>query len=38
MSSDFKCVPLDKEEVLFSGNTNFSVVSRTFNGKKNTII
>jgi hypothetical protein len=38
MSSDFKCVPSDKEEVLFSGNTNFSVVSRTINGKKHTII
>jgi hypothetical protein len=38
MSSDCKCVPSDKEEVLFSGNTNFSVVSRTINGKKHTII
>ena len=32
------CSSLDKEEVLFSGNTNFSVVSRTINGKKHTII
>ena len=38
MSSDCKCVPSDKEEVLFSGNTNFSVVSRTINGKKHNII
>jgi hypothetical protein len=37
---DSKCVvcPSDKEQVLFSGNTNFSVVSRTINGKKHTII
>ncbi len=38
---DSKCVDCkcsDKEEVLFSGNTNFSVVSRTINGKQHTII
>ena len=37
MSSDYKCSP-QQEEVLFSGNTNFSVVSRVINGKKHTII
>ena len=42
MSSDCKCVDCkcssQQEEVLFSGNTNFSVVSRVINGKKHTII
>ena len=37
---DSKCVDChpQQEQVLFSGNTNFSVVSRTINGKKHTII
>ena len=38
MSSDYKCSPQQEEEVLFSGNTSFSVVSRVINGKKHTII
>ena len=37
-SNECKCVSSDKDQVLFSGNTNFSVVSRTINGKKHTII
>lgn len=42
MSSDCKCIDCkcspQQEEILFSGNTNFSVVSRVINGKKHTII
>lgn len=34
---DCKCSP-QEDQVLFSGNTNFSVVSRIINGKKHTII
>jgi len=37
-SNECKCVPSDKDQVLFSGNTNFSVISRTINGKKHTIL
>ena len=37
-SNECKYVASDKDQVLFSGNTNFSVVSRTINGKKHTII
>ncbi len=36
-SNEYKC-PSQEDQVLFSGNTNFSVVSRTINGKKHTII
>ena len=34
---DCKCSS-QEEEVLFSANTNFSVVSRIINGKKHTIV
>jgi len=37
-SNEYKCVPSQEDQVLFSGNTNFSVVSRTIKGKKHTII